>query len=790
MFRSATSRKIRFYQKTRSFFQSYFGAYQRLEMKSYGKTNSKIKLFLALAMGSIGLGVNAASAPASAYQQAITNARAGRFDAALPMLERLVLQNPNTPLYRYDWVAVLSWSSRHADALTASEALGLTAQIPDYVVSAIGKSALHGGLPQRAETAYRSLLARHPRDTDAAQGLTMSLQAQQIPMATWTVAPPAPPAAVPRDWPAEQARNSTHIRAAMGVLESDFTPARFAPMDMALAENTTLAREAATANQVVILRRLRLDHIVGSQARGASLRALNEFNGLETEGDPLPAYALNAAADALMSLRQPGQARILYQRALVDDPGNGGTQTGLMYAELEAENFAGMEQIVQQRLEATQRSPAARRTEVLAMRFSDRLQPAAVATGQLSSEFPDDAGLWLDQADLLSQRGLPRAAAERYRAVLAAEPASIKARVGLADAVWAQGDILEAAQRVAALQAEAPEHPAVQRLVRAWQGKQRPFLTSSATWSFGSGHVAGNDDMARSTTLYSGQSNLGLRLFTSHYLARAQWWDSAHQYQGSASHARGGVGLEWTGRDLQATVEVGTDLRNGRDAVGAAGASWQPNDQWSVRARFETETNDFPLKGRRPDAESYLAAPTYLHADKKTVGVAYRWNESRRVATDLSSYRFNDGNHRSALAASWSERLYSGYGHMLDLQTAAYTSANSLRDAVYFNPKRDFSLSETLAANWLTWRHYERSFKQRVALSAGLYRQQSGDGSASRLTHDQTYGWNPFYGVYYAHEWQFGTDRSLRYGIGARRFPYDGKYENNRYIDTTLNWKF
>ena len=753
-----------------------------------GTQTPKTTLFLALAIASLTCGAQAASAPTNAYQQAIANARAGRFDAALPMLERLVQQNPHSPVYRYDWIAVLSWSNRHAEALAASQTLGLTAQIPDYVVSAIGKSALNGGQPQRAEAAYRNLLARHPRDADAAQGLVMSLQAQQFPVAP--PVPPVPPALPSRDWSAEQAQSGARIRAAIAVLDTDFTLTRYAPMDAALAENSNLTREAIAAHQLAIARRLRLDHIVGLQARGTSSQALNEFQALEAEGDPLPAYAINAAADALMALRQPEQARALYQRALAADPGNSGTQTGLMYAELEAENFPGMEQIVQQRLEATQRSPAARRTEVSALRFADRIQPAAAALAQLSAEFPTDVGLWLDQADLLSQRGLPRAAAERYRAVLAAEPASTKAKVGLAEATWAQGDIPEAARMVAALQAEAPEHPAVQRLVRAWERRQRPFLTSSATWGFGSGHVSGNDDMTWSTTLYSGQNDQGLRVFATHHLARAQWWwDSAHLYQGTASHERGGMGLEWTRRDLQATVEVGTNLRNGRDAVGAVGANWQINDQLSLRGRYETQTNDFPLKGRVPDVESNLGAPTYLHADKKTVGVAYRWNESRRVAADISNYRFNDGNNRTALAASWSERLYSGYGRTLDLQTAAYTSANSLRDAVYFNPRRDFAISETLAADWLTWRHYERSFNQRVAVSVGLYRQQSGDGSSS-ASYGQTYGWNPFYGVHYEHEWQFGPDRSLRYGIGARRFPYDGKYENSRYIDATLNWRF
>ena len=783
-----------FFQKILRIFKAILVRISGLKRNPMAIQTPKTKLFLALAIASIAWGVKAAPAPTTAYQQAITHARAARFDAALPMLERLVQHNPDNLLYRYDWIAVLSWSGRHANALAASQALGFTAQVPEYVVSAIGKSALNGGLPQRAEAAYRSLLARHPQDTDAAQGLAMSLQAQQVPMATGTVAAPVAPepqAAPIRDWPAEQTQNSHHIRAAIAVLDSDFTPARYTPMDAALTENSTLTRQAVIADQMGIARRLRLDRVVGLQARGATLQALDEFNALDAEGDALPAYAIHAAADALMNLRQPGQARRLYQRALVADPGNDSIQTARMYAELEAENFPGMEQVVQQRLEATQRNPAARRTEISAMRFADRIKPAAAAMAQLSSEFPNDVGLWLDQADLLSQRGLPRAAAERYRAVLAAEPASIKARVGLADVIWAQGDIPEAAQMLAALQTEAPEHSAVQRLVRAWQRKQQPVLTSSATWGFGVGRVAGNDDTSGSTALYSGQSDQGVRWFTNHHLARAQWWwDSAHQYRDSASHERIGIGLEWTRRDVQATVEVGMDLRNGRDGVAAVGANWQLDDQWSVRARFETETNDFPLKGRVPDVESNLGAPTSLHADKKIVGMAYRWNESRRVAADVSSYRFNDSNNRTALAASWSERLYSGYSHTLDLQTAAYTSANSLRDAVYFNPKRDFAVSETLAADWLTWRHYERSFKQRMAVGVGLYRQQSGDGSGSPLTYHQTYGWNPFYNLHYGHEWQFGADQSLRYGVGTRRFPYDGKYENGRYMDIALNCRF
>ena len=754
---------------------------------------SATKLFL-----SLGLALSSASAFSMAsvnYQQAITDARAGRFEAALPTLERLVRTHPGRRAYQYDWIAVLSWADRHDEALLASRDLRLTKAVPDYVLAAIGKSALNAQQPARAVQAYRLMVARQPRNADAALGLSLALGATapkapnaavaELRLAPMVVATPTVTQAtnIANDEAAAQERNAAHIRAAQILLDQDFTAARYRLIDAALTENEALTARVAPTNPAVA-QRLRLDHIVALRLRGNFSQAVDEFRALEAQGSPLPSYVLNATADALLNLHEPEQARALYQRSLASGPGNGGIQIALMYANLEAENFPGVEQIVQQRLSDTQRNPAARLLDISALRWADRLNDADVKLMQLSAEFPDDVGFWMAQADLLAQRGLPRAAAKRYLAVLAVEPVSLKARVGLAEVTWAQGAIPEAAQLVAQLRAEAPEHPAVQRLVSAWQRNQRPFLTSGVTRGLGQGPVDGNNDMTWASTLYSGQTEEGLRLLATHHLASAQWWwDKAHRYADSASHERAGFGLEWTQRDLQITAELGSDLRNGKDQVWALGAGWQVNDQWSMRARYESQANDFPLKGRVPDVEP--GAPTYLYASKTAVGAAYRWNESRRVAADFSSYRFNDGNQRQSLAASWSERLYSGYGRTLDLQTAAYTSANSLRDTVYFNPRRDLALSATLTGDWLVWRRYDRSFNHRLAVTLGSYRQQSG-----AALDDQTYGWNLFQDVHYEHEWKVGPDRSVRYGVGARRFPYDGNHETNHYADLTLNWRF
>ena len=716
----------------------------------------------------------------SLHEQAVEGARAGRFDGAVLVLERLVQTQPQRALYRYDLIAVLSWAERHAEAVEASRPVVLDAQVPDYVLSAIGKSALQTNQVSLADQAYRLLSQRRPQDADAARGLLLTQLAAQ--RAGSLPKPPAPETSVSAQLAAAQVRNALSIRQAQAVLSSNFTLERYREADAALSENAALIAQAQASNQGEVLLRLRRDRIVALRDRGFSQQAVEAFRLLDAEQGAMPAYVVAAAADASLNQRLPEQAIELYQRALQSDPHNAAWRSGLMFAQLEAENFPAAEDIVALNLRESGNAPEARRTQALMLRFADRLNESQALTQALANERPNDAGIWVEQGDLFMRRGWPRAAAERYQAVLVVEPGHIKARVGLADAWWAQGALAEAGASIAQLRAEAPEHPAVQRLLRAWERRVRPQFTSGVTQGYGRGQVSGNDDMVWESTLYTGQSEAGLRGFVNHHLARATF-DGR-----SASHERLGLGLEWTGRNLQATLEAGQDLRNAKDASWAGGIAWQLNDQASLRARHESQTNDFPLKGRLPDAESYLGAPTYLHADKSLVGAAYRWNEGRRVAADFASQSFNDRNRRKSLSASWFERLYSGYGKTLDLQTAAYTSTNTLRDAFYFNPKRDLAVSATLTGDWLTWRRYERSFNQRLAFTLGSYKQISETqslGVVNRLNH----GWNDFQEIRYEHEWQLGPDFSTRYGLGVRRFPYDGVSETKSYLYWFLNWR-
>ncbi|MFZ4285938.1 poly-beta-1,6 N-acetyl-D-glucosamine export porin PgaA [Variovorax sp. HJSM1_2] len=795
-----------------------------------------------------------AYAASANQSQAVAIARAGGFDAALPELERFVQQNPQNLRYRYDWVTVLSWAGRHDQAILESQSIKQGKDVPTYVLMAIGKSSLSATTKdtKRALATYGAIVKREPANADARLGLALAqLEDHQLNAAdqnyttTLALAQQSPkilgaaidalmarheaeraepfrrrlmslegaPATLPQTLPSvpENARetnvqvaldtaeanaidaekladfsrrqelNAQHIRAAEKRLDQDFGINRYQLIDAAIAENERLISEANTLQAKDTLLRLRKDRVVALRDRQRAAEALAEFEALDAEDVTLPPYVVNAAADAAMQLRQPLRGRDFYLRSLQQDEGNLGTRTSLMYAHLEAENFASSENVLQDLMTQTQNAAGTRRTQATIMRFADRLEEADAATQALMTELPKDAGIWLARADLLAARGLPRAAAKLYTQVLTVEPTHIGARVGLANATWAQGDIAGAAEMVKTLEAEAPEHPAVRRLKNDWQRRQRPLFVTTVTQGYGQGRVSGNDDMTWESVLYSGQTDLGLRVFATQHLAHAQFNGD------SAQHERLGAGIEFTQKDIQATLELGKDQRNGRDTVWAAGVGWQANDHISARVRYESETNDFPLKGRLPNAEDW--APTYLYASKAVAGVAYTWNESRKVAADLAYYDFNDGNKRKALSVAWTERLYSGYGRTVDLQTAAYTSTNSAQDAIYFNPKKDIALSATLSGDWQLWREYERSFNHRLAATLGLYRQTS-NVRTNNTWGETTYGWNNFYDYRYEHEWRWGQDRSTRYGIGVRRFPYDGQYETKGYLYLQLTWRF
>ena len=195
---------------------------------------------------------------------------------------------------------------------------------------------------------------------------------------------------------------------------------------------------------------------------------------------------------------------------------------------------------------------------------------------------------------------------------------------------------------------------------------------------------------------------------------------------------------------------------------------WQPDDHWTFYGAAESVTNQIPLR----------AVADGVYASRASFGADWRLHESRKFALAVANSDFSDDNQRNSVNGSWFERWYSGPQWMFETTLGADASRNSLETSVnYFNPSRDHSLWLTAAVENLTWRNYDRSFRQRLALTGGRYWQADYPAGAIEA-------------IEYGHRWEVDRDLSLRYAIGRSLRPYDGEREGRTFGTLTLLWRF
>jgi len=727
---------------------------------------------LVLALALMAGGAFAAPAvpdPAGAHARAVSAARAGNFNRALPALEQLVRAWPKNLRYRYDLIVVRSWAGQHAEALDAARGL-IPKRLPEYVLAALAHSARMAGNAPLAIDAYNELLRRKPGSADYRQGLALSNALTQAAPAPAPVAPPPPP-----EDPADV--SAREIRAAIRATNASWRPERYAALDGALAANAIRIVKADADQATARGRRLRLDRISALVVRGQDEAAL--ALGAQLAGEaPLPAYVQAALGDAHLHLRQPEAAAREYRAALAQEPDQIEWRQALYFAELEAEQHDAADAVIADlETRAADASEATRReTAILAARaalYANRPAQAEARIDAVLAKAPDHAGARQTAAGIAAARGQPRRAETIYRDLLVARPGDIDARIGLAEALRARGDRAGAAAIADELAASAPEHAGVARLTRDQAVLARAEFDSRIEIGRGAGSVTGNEDHDWHTYLYSAPIDGRWRVFAHHL-------QSASDYAGgSPRHERVGLGAEYTVRDWQTVAEAGQALDNGRDQSLSVRTAWAVDDHWSVRLGAEHNTDDLPLKGRNRDFQTL--------ADRYSASVSYRWNESRALSLGVTRHDFNDGNTRTAFSLGFSQRLLSAPRYRLDLSADAYTSQGERVDVAYYNPRRDLALSLGLEAQITGWRRYDHSLTHVVGMTVGRYHEQAyGFGGAA----DPDYGWNVFHALRYGHRWQLGPALAVDYGVGVRMFPYDGQQEHRSYLYAGVNWRF
>ena len=88
-------------------------------------------------------------------------------------------------------------------------------------------------------------------------------------------------------------------------------------------------------------RRSRFDRLLALRISERWSEVIVAWREFEDEGIAPPPYVVEAAADAYLAQRQPGQAETLYRSRLAVEPGRHNTRISLFYALIKQEDYAG-----------------------------------------------------------------------------------------------------------------------------------------------------------------------------------------------------------------------------------------------------------------------------------------------------------------------------------------------------------------------------------------------------------------------------------------------------------------
>ncbi len=147
--------------------RSFSGVRQKLRLLGWGAALCLLLLVRA----------EAAEPPAAAaevrHRQAVELARTGRAEAALEILRPLHEADPQNPRITYDYLVVLGWAGRDAEAVQLAPVISAD-EAPAYVLEALGKSFRNLGRFREAEEIYRRGAARFPSHLAFGVGLGLT----------------------------------------------------------------------------------------------------------------------------------------------------------------------------------------------------------------------------------------------------------------------------------------------------------------------------------------------------------------------------------------------------------------------------------------------------------------------------------------------------------------------------------------------------------------------------------------------------------------------------------------
>jgi len=730
-------------------------------------------------------GLDLAGAPAYVLEGIGRSARnLQRFDLAESVYRRSATMYPERQASRIGLALVMSDRGRHEEAARLlDEALAAAPTGPgraNLLVARANVAEFAGEWPV-ALSKYQQALAVDPHSKEAQAGLVRTAARLGAPGLAAGVAA-RHPGLLSAAETAAIADDQAAIEIRWGRIQEriESGEARFTWLDRALRRSDAAAarlaeslRGPAAATPAAFdasERRLLADRIVALELRRRPEDAVALYRGMLDAGIPVPAYALASAADAMLEVRRPEEAAALYQEALRAKPDDFAASLGLFFALVESERLD--EAIAHADALAARTPPlrsahrgnanavTARSAAVLGRVFGDRLEEAERMAHSLRDAFPYNAAVREAFGSTAYARGWPRLADEEFRRALAVDPGNAGLHAERVQPLLDVHEWTEARAQLGEALDRRPDDSRVKRAQDSWRvHRMRELVLSSGFGRSSDTTPTGTDDWRLDARLYTQPLADRWRVFAQGSIAHADFADDSVRWH------REGLGVEYRTRDARLTAAV-TGGSSGRTGLEAS-AIWEFGDHWSAELLGSTVSSNLPMQAWRADVRANEAAAI----------VRYAVNESRSFAAGANRLGFSDGNDRAAGWASWYERWSSTPRWRFETTASLGASRNSLDGAPYFNPASDTTASVEAAVQWLTWRRYERSFAQRLAATAGSYRQED-FGSGSML------------GLTYEHIWEIDRRLYLRYGIGRLLRPYDGERSGRSFATLSLDGRF
>lgn len=520
--------------------------------------------------------------------------------------------------------------------------------------------------------------------------------------------------------------------------------------------------------------RFHYDYLYALDFRGRSRTVLDEFTKLNVPLEKLPAYVRHAIADSYLAERQPQQAELAFKTLLTEKNYSDMTvYTGLYYSYIEQEKYKQAEQLLNDvdRLIPTYKYSQAKgvdksshpdRDDYIALQgmhlaYANHLDKSEKHFQKQVDLAPANQGLINNLARVERWRDKPLQAKQTIDRLNGLTPVAKDTRINQMQNAQALGNIPEWRKSTESLLQYSPEDSGVVKSRKELDDRDRATISHSTTWGQSkaekSDSVSGQNglkDREIETRINSPWIKDNYRLFAWHQ-------DRYGEYRfGDVHDQRYGVGAEWqeNRKALSAILSQSTD--GGQAGVRLDWSQWL-NDHWQYQLQYDSQAN-IPLQAidAGEDGQAYRAALTWQKDESRQIGASYG-------LTDIS-----DGNKQQEFSTFWRERLFDAPHHITYGTVRGFYGSNSQDETAYFSPSNHYSAELNLSHDWVTWREYERSFKQHFEAGVGLYKQAD-------------YSARPTYSLQYQHQWQLSRTWQLNYGVGWQYHPYDGHDEQHTY---------